>query len=364
MRVVAQILIPLLAVLNTSPWVIAAEKSDLSDTKILHQPVNTSLAGLVIPLTAGVTDSAGVEVVRVYFKSTLGTIYYYIPLVKTKNSNYSGILPAAAADAGEIEYLILVKNNNGVVVKSQHYQIVIAENPDKSKADAQQDKIKVYSESPYASKYIIGFEGGYDFQVADPSEKYGVVAGLYNPESVSWISTDAVSGGTVADSSEKSLNPWLIGGAAVAGVAVVAVALGGGGSSGGGDTPPETPEDPVEPAPPANPASGSWILSRYEYNPCSVTGAGQTQTVTCTTAGTFQSVSPSTLTVTVADTAGACVSGTTRGLAEVFAAGQACDAVEACNSFSVTDLVSKNCQTNRIELVRSNGNHIQVWEKQ
>ena len=179
MKFIAQLLIPLLVLLNTSPWVIAADTAPLSDTRIIHQPFETVPAGIVFPVTATVEDSAGIEVVRAYFKSTVGTIYYFIPMAPGKDNSYTGRLPAPAMDAGEIEYLILVKNKNNVVVKSQHYQTTVVES--KRKAEAEQEKIKVYSESPYASKHIIGFTNGYDFQVAEPPEKYGVVAGLYNP---------------------------------------------------------------------------------------------------------------------------------------------------------------------------------------
>ena len=369
MRVVAQLLIPLLVVLNTAPWVIAAEKTQLSDTKILHHPIESALSGIVIPLSANIEDSAGVEVVRAYFKSTVGTIFYYVPLMNTKDNNYSGLIPAPAADAGEIEYLILVKNKQGVVVKSQQYHTVITENPRKPQPDAKQKTINVYSESPYASKYITGFEAGYDFQVADPSEKYGVVAGLYNPESVSWISTDAVPGGTAAEPSSSSMNPLLIGGGVLAGIAVVAVALGGGGGGGGSSTTPpatDTPDTPTTPPSDQTPlASGTWKLSRFEYDPCASSGTGQSQTVSCTADKTFESVSPSTATVSVpADASATCVSGTTRGLTDVFVTGQNCDAVEACNTYSASNLTSKDCQTTSITIIRDSGKNIEVWDKQ
>lgn len=366
-KVVAQILIPLLAILNTSPWVIAADNAQLSDTKILHQPSESSPAGTRVPLTATIEDSAGIEVVRAYFKSTVGTIFYYIPLTNTKDNKYSGVLPAPAADAGEIEYLILVKNKGGVVVKSKQYQTAISENTGKHQADAQQKIIKVYSESPYASKHITGFEAGYDFQVADPSEKYGVVAGLYNPESVSWISTDAVAGGTVADSSGTSWNPWLIGGAAVAGIAVVAVALGGGSSGGGGDTTAPPAEDPgtTPTTPPTGPTSAVWKLTSYQYTPACTSGTNQPQTVACTAANVVESVAPSSFAVTVPDgTLGGCKNGTAQGLADVFKTSQTCDAVQACNNYSASDLVSKSCAATSITIVRDNSRHIQVWTKQ
>ena len=365
-RCVARLLIPLLVMLNSSPWVIAADNTPLSDTKILHQPLGSAPAGVPVAVTATVEDSAGVEVVRVYFKSTVGTIYYYIPLTKTKGNAYSGKIPAPAADAGEIEYLILVKNKNSVVVKSQQYQTAVTEKP--GKPEAKQETIKVYSESPYASKHIIGFADGYDFQVADPSEKYGVVAGLYNPESVSWIATDAVAGGTVAEPSETSWNPYLIGGGAIAGVAVVALALGGGGGGGGGSEPPAE-EPPVTPpvTPPVN-ASGTWRLTSYQNTSSCTSGAGQNQTVTCTTStsSTFVSVSPGSLTVSVPDTTtpGTCISGTTGGLADIFLPNQACDAEAACDNFSPSNLTSKTCGATSITIVRDNGTHTQVWQKQ
>lgn len=367
-RCVARLLIPLLVMLNSSPWVIAADNAPLSDTKILHQPLGSAPAGVPVAITATVEDSAGAEVVRVYFKSTVGTIYYYIPLTKTKGNTYSGKIPAPAADAGEIEYLILVKNKNSVVVKSQQYQTTVAEKP--GKPGAKQETIKVYSESPYASKHIIGFADGYDFQVADPSEKYGVVAGLYNPESVSWIATDAVAGGTVAEPSETSWTPYLIGGGAIVGVAVVALALGGGGGGGGGSEAPPAEEPPAEEpptTPPAN-ASGTWRLTSYQNTSSCTSGAGQNQTVACTTStsSTFVSVSPGTLTVSVPDTTtpGTCVSGTTGGLADIFLANQACDAEAACNNFSPSNLTSKTCGATSITIVRDSGAHTQVWQKQ
>lgn len=356
--------------LNSSPWAIAADNAPLSDTKILHQPLDSAPAGIPVAVTATVEDSAGIEVVRVYFKSTVGTIYYYVPLAQTKGNAYSGMIPAPAADAGAIEYLILVKNKKNVVVKSQQYQTTVSEKPGKPKG--KQKTINVYSESPYASKHIIGFTDGYDFQVAEPSEKYGVVAGLYNPESVSWIATDAVGGGTVTEPSETSWTPYLIGGGAIAGIAVVAMALGGGGGGGGGSEEPPAEEPPAGETPTTPPvsetplASGTWRLSSYQYTSACTSGTGATQTVTCTASKTFESVSPSTVAVTVPDTAttGTCITGTTPGLAEVFVAGQDCDAEKACDNFSASNLTSKTCGTTSITIVRDNGTHIQVWQKQ
>lgn len=370
MRCVARLLIPLLVMLNSSPWVIAAEKEPLSDTRILHQPLESTPSGVRVPVTVTVEDSAGVDVVRAYFKSTVGTIYYYIALTKTKDNTYSGKLPAPATDAGAIEYLILVKNKNNIVVKSQQYQTPVAEKP--GNPEAGQETIKIYSESPHASKHILGFTNGYDFKIADPSEKYGVVAGLYNPESVSWIATDAVPGGTVTEPEEKNWNPYLIGGGIIAGIGVAALALGGGGGGGGGSTTPpaddgEEDEEEETPTPPQAPlASGTWRLTSYQNTSACTSGSGQNQTVTCSAARLFETVSPATLTVSVPDTAtpDTCLSGTTPGLAEVFRTGQACDAEFACNSFSPGDLTSKTCGATSIRIVRNNGNHIQVWAKQ
>ncbi len=367
MKFVAQLLIPLLVLLNTSPWVVAADNAPLSDTKITHQPLDSVPAGIAFPVSATVKDSAGIEVVRAYFKSTVGTIYYYIPMAPGKDNTYSGRLPAPAIDAGEIEYLVLVKNKNNVVVKSQHYQTKVVEG--KRKTEAQQENIKVFSESPYASKHIIGFTDGYEFQVAEPTEKYGVVAGLYNPEEVSWIATDAVAGGTTAEPpSDTSINPWLIGGAAVAGIAVVALALGGGGG-GGGDSeepPAEEPPDeepPTEEPPAADNARGTWRLTSYQNTSACTSGVGGTQTVTCS-GGNIQSVSPSSVPVSVPDTTSTsdtCINGTTPGLSDIFFAGNACDAVEACNDSSITQ---KPCGATSITIVRDNGNHRQTWTKQ
>lgn len=355
--------------LNCSPWAIAADNAPLSDTKIVHQPADAAPAGIPLTVTTTVEDSAGVEVVRVYFKSTVGTIYYYVPLVQGKDNAYSGTIPAPAADAGTIEYLILVKNKKNVVVKSQQYQTPVTEKTGQPH-DGKQKTIKVYSESPHASKYITGFTDGYDFQVADPSEKYGVVAGLYNPESVSWIATDAVAGGTAAQPAKTETNwtPYLIGAGAIAGIAVVAMALGGGGGGGGGgDDTSQEPTTPVTPPATETPlASGTWRLTSYQNTASCTSGTGATQTVTCTATKTFDSVSPSTVAVTVPDTAtpGTCIAGTTPGLAAVFIAGQNCDAVEACNNFSSSNLTSKTCETTSITIVRDSGAYTEVWQKQ
>ena len=109
-------------------------------------------------------------------------------------------------------------------------------------------------------------------------------------------------------------------------------------------------------------------MTSYQNTSACTSGVGQEQTVTCSTANTFQSVTPSTVPVSVPDSTttsvAACINGTTDGLAAVFLANQPCDAEEACNNFSPGNLTSKTCGTTSITIVRNNGTHTQTWTKQ
>jgi hypothetical protein len=175
------------------------------ETEIVHEGISEAVSGNRIQVTATVTDPAGLDVVRTYFKAAEGRNYNFVAMEDIGNNQFAGTLPAPAADAGSVEYLILVKNSDSMVVKTQTFQTTVVEgNLDGSESG--DDPVQVYSELSQAPTEIAGFSDNITTDVVVSAAKFGVVAGVVSQVAAggSAAGAGAVSAGTVTATSSTA----------------------------------------------------------------------------------------------------------------------------------------------------------------
>ena len=243
-RFCAMLLMPFMMVINCPMTGLAADAADVPEMniKITHDPVKEATAGQRIPLEAKVVDEAGVEIVRAYFKAVEAAEFNFVVLTSSENDTYRGTLPAPANGVGAIDYLILVKNANNQVVKTQTYRITVADSDNAAAAVAKNDQITVYTELQEAPTEITGFSDNIAVDIVESGAKLGVVVGLYSTATAGGSTSGAVAGGTVtASTSGVSTTAIVVGAVAgAAGAAAVAASSlsssGGGNNAGGGTT--------------------------------------------------------------------------------------------------------------------------------
>ena len=221
-RFCAMLLMPFMVVLNCPITVLAEDtNAQALNIEITHDPVEEATAGQRIALEASVEDEAGVEVVRAYFKAVEAAEFNFVPLEAAGDKTYKGVLPAPANGVGAIDYLILVKDANNIVVKTQTYRIVVKDDDDAAAAIAKNEQINVYTELQQAPTEITGFSDNIAIDVVESAGKLGVVAGIYSAASAGSSTSGAVAGGTVTASTGGFSTTAIVVGSVVAAAATV-----------------------------------------------------------------------------------------------------------------------------------------------
>ena len=191
------------------------------DAVIDHEPIRSAPSGKRINIAARVEDDAGVDIARVYFKAIHEEAFLFVPM-RLEEQKYMGTTPAPAPRVGIVQYLILVRNQEGIVYKSETFEIEVTDS-DKS-VSGDRDPIQVFTELAEAPETISGFTDNVVLDVVESSAKYGVVAGI-TAEGAAGTSAASVGGasGGVAGSSVGmgTLGTVGIGAAAAAAVAGV-----------------------------------------------------------------------------------------------------------------------------------------------
>lgn len=223
-------LLPFVALFYCPQTALSAQT--VTTMEIIHTPVKTITAGRRTVLEVKVQDKAGVDLVRIYFKVREGAEYNFVVLLSMGDDSYSTILPAPANNAGTIQYLILAKNGDGQVFKSQIYRARVEDDESADEAIGDNEKIQVYSELNQAPETITGFSDNLGIDIVESSARFGITAMLYK-------SSGSASGGSSATtvsatSGGISTTTVVAGGAALAAIAAgVALSSSSGEDDGG-----------------------------------------------------------------------------------------------------------------------------------
>ncbi|MDY6987891.1 MAG: hypothetical protein SWQ30_07515 [Thermodesulfobacteriota bacterium] len=220
---------------------VIAKEMLKATTKVEHKPIKYFVPEKRIKLQADVTDAAGVNLVRCYFRAVEQADYVFVAM-KPGSSLYSGVIPAPSKETEILEYLFLVVNGENKVVKTQTFKVEKKDDDDtpawqevSSKGD-----IHVSTELAQAPTAPPGFADSIAIDVAESSARFGlVVGGLYTAlqasESggTSGTAAAADSAGTIS-AKTGGLSTLAYVGIGAALIAGGAAAAGGGGGGGGG----------------------------------------------------------------------------------------------------------------------------------
>ena len=200
-----------------------------TDAKIELDPiVKDFIPSYRIDIKANIEDKKGVDLARVYFKSSDVENFSFVKM-ECKKEVCSATLPAPAKTVKSIDYLVLVKNRANEVYKTQIFSAKAKDSkegiPPYQKA-VDDSKLLVKTELKEAPKALKGFSDNVVLDAVESGAKYGVVAGLYNSSTSGAVgattTVSATSTGTVVatEASLLSSTAMIVGGVAVAGGAV------------------------------------------------------------------------------------------------------------------------------------------------
>jgi len=244
--------------------------SVLADVEINLDPiVEDFVGGKRIVLNAVVDDKAGLDVIRTYFKSADAANYSFVPMT-CQASECMGTLPAPSASTKAINYLVLVKNKENKVYKTQTFKAMSlpkgSELPDYQK-DLNDSIIKVKTELAKAPEMVTGFTDNVVIDTVQDTVRYGLVAGITGSGSSASAAgaaslTGTTSAGTVAaGAAGLSTTAMVVGG-------VVAVGAGAGVASSGGSSDSSSTEECVD-------LTGTWNTKEWnEYCGSSIVATG------------------------------------------------------------------------------------------
>jgi len=204
-----------------------------------------------IQVAAKITDGAGVDVARVYFKSADVMNYAFVDM-SAEGARYAGTLPAPSADTKAMDFIILVKNGEDKVFRSQNFR-VDAKSDEQAPAWQTGDNsgnVYVKSELAETPSTIEGFSDNMVVDAVESAAKFGVVSGIVSTQAAGTgagagaaasaggaSAGGAVAGGTVAAATAGVSTVAVAGTVAAVAAGGAAVASGGGGSSSGDSAP-------------------------------------------------------------------------------------------------------------------------------
>lgn len=227
------------------------------------------VSGSRINVSAEITDPKGVSETRLYFKSSDEMNYMFVDMAKDGNK-YTGTIPAPSKETKAIDYIVLVKNVENKVFKTQSFRVADKNNKELPAWQTSENIGNVYvkTELAKAPEAIEGFSDSIVLDTVESTAKFGVVAGIISADlagsssgavgagTLAGSSTAggaaagsttgiAVSGGTVAATTAGVSTATLVGGTVAAVAVGGGAAVAGGSSSGGGssDSPADNDKD-------------------------------------------------------------------------------------------------------------------------
>jgi len=251
--------------------------------------IDEVVPGKRIVVQAAIEDKAGIDVARTYFKATDSVNYSFVPM-ECEASACRAVLPAVSASTKSIDYLLLVKNANNEVYKTQTFSAVslpVGTAMPSYQIEPTDSVIQVKTELAKAPEMVEGFSDNMAIDAVEDSARLGVVVGITQgvgsgagaAAGVSTTST-AVSAGTVAATGAG------IGTTAIVAGGVVAVAAGGAAaasSSGSSSSHSDHYDDHYTDTVTAEGLEGStYKMTDSAYNPDSYTIVNYTSSSSCT----------------------------------------------------------------------------------
>ncbi len=349
-KIIAQILILSLLLFNIPFVVFGAQEADDAAVQIVYSPVERVYTEEVINISADIESLEGVELVRIYFKMVGSKDYYFVPMIVSDDTKYSGFLPAPTLTGKSVEYLFLVKTYNNRIFKSQTFTSIVLDRKNTGSGE-EPVAIDVSIETKEIPPVLVGFDRRTRVRTVTKPEKHGVVAGLYEYEEAGGTSSNGQYHGTQLATEKSYLNTILIGGGVLAGVAAIAAILGSSGSEDGGSSSSSTTDTDNGVT---STGAGLWTLT-YTNGACT---KSTTQTVACSDEGLVTSVSPTAIGIPLPD---ACDNSPYNGLSEIFIVGGSCDTATACGDYAPSDLESKTCNNSSMVITKDGGSQVESW---
>jgi hypothetical protein len=178
-------------------------------TRIVHTPVRFFIAGFRIKVNAQVSDEAGINIVRCYFRAKGEADYVFVDMPLAAGNEYAGVLPAPSSTTQAIEYILLAVNNGRVVVRSQTFTVYKTEGttpPEWQNVNAN-TQITVKTELAQAPQVVQGFTDDIVSDVVESAFRFGYVAeGIYILSQMASVAPlGAVSGGTITATSSAAV---------------------------------------------------------------------------------------------------------------------------------------------------------------
>lgn len=242
--------------LNTIGLLSIIGSSLIADIDIEFDPIIAEVApGKRILVTATIEDKAGLNVVRTYFKATDAVNYSFVPM-GCEETVCTSILPALSQETKGMDYLVLVKNGENKVYKTQTFNattLAVSKEIPEYQNVVTEGTIQVKTELPKAPKMVEGFSDNITIDTVDSTLRFGAVAGVTSGGSAAAAAsaTGTTSAGTIAAGAAGISTTVAVAGAvAVAGGAAVV----GNSGSGGGNTTIYTIKN----------MAGTWNLTGYE----------------------------------------------------------------------------------------------------
>jgi hypothetical protein len=138
-------------------------QADGSAPVINHEPVDCFIAGEFPLLDARIEPVANVARARVYFKSALGTSYYFVEMTAVEGA-FEGKLPRPRIEASPIEYFIQATTPEFVEAQTAQVSARVVEKKEdcegKVAAIGPQGPVQVFSASTGAALNPAGFAAG------------------------------------------------------------------------------------------------------------------------------------------------------------------------------------------------------------
>jgi hypothetical protein len=227
--------------------VFAAETE--AGTQIVHEGLPYFVPDHRIRMQTTVTDDAGVDLVRCYFRATEQADFVFVGMEGGAEGVYSATLPAPSPNTESIEYLFLSVNGDGEIVKTQTFSMAVREVSPGEEGEVpewqvaeKEGEIQVSTELAEAPEEVSGFSDSIGTDVVESNARFGVVAGGIYGASAAGAGAGAgaaAAAGAGAATGAAGLSTTAIvgiGAGVAAGVGGIAAAAGGGGGGGGGDS--------------------------------------------------------------------------------------------------------------------------------